>query len=81
MAKKTLTKKYISTDIIGSPDGTQRWMPGSVIELVDERALPLLEKGSIVPHPENTSPPQPPAPITQVIEAGQSAAINESEPA
>ena len=81
MAKKTTNtewqKEYIALDIIGSPDGTQRWMPGAAIWLSDAKALPLLLKGSIEPAASNTNPPQPAPELVQVVEAGQSAALNE----
>lgn len=80
MAKKTTTegqKEYIALDIIGSQDGMQRWMPGATIWLSDAKALPLLQKGSIEPASSNTNPPQPTPDPVQVVEPGQSAALNE----
>jgi len=79
-----ILKQYIAIDIIGSPDGSRRWMHGALLELSDAQALPLLEKGSIEPGPSNTNPPQPPPPLVEVIEAGQSAAMpiaEQEEPA
>lgn len=78
MAKKIVDngqKEYIALDIIGSPDGTQRWMPGAIIWLSDARALPMLQKGSIEPAPGNANPPTPAPDIVQVVEAGQSAGL------
>lgn len=72
-------KAYIALTIIGNESGTKRWMPGAVIEMSDERALPLLQNGHVMAHPENLEPPELPAPITAVIEAGKSAALADED--
>lgn len=50
------TQQYVVLVPISSLDGNTRWMPGSMIELDDERAAIHLAKGNVAPL-DNTVPP------------------------
>ena len=54
------TQWYVALRRIGG-DG-EVWLPGSLIELTDEKARILMEKGAVAPHVETVAPePEPPA--------------------
>lgn len=54
--EKPVTQQYVVLVPISSVDGNTRWLPGSMIELDDERAAIHLEKGNVAPL-DNTVPP------------------------
>lgn len=56
-------KRYIVLKRLSNRDGTEAWLRGSARELTDAEALPLLQKGSIMPADETTPPSPPPPPI------------------
>lgn len=54
--EKPVTQQYVVLVPISSVDGNTRWMPGSMIELDDERAAIHLAQGNVAPL-DNTVPP------------------------
>jgi hypothetical protein len=60
-------QEYLVVNELVSPDGKQRWLPGSKIELEDARAAIHLRKGNVRPL-EHTTPPAEPAPDVIVHE-------------
>ncbi len=70
--EKPVTQQYVVLVPISSVDGNTRWMPGSLIELEDERAAIHLEKGNVAPL-DNTVPP--------VVDVGPALVVHEPEEA
>lgn len=54
--EEPVTQQYVVLVPISSVDGNTRWMPGSLIELDDERAAIHLQKGNVAPL-DHTKPP------------------------
>lgn len=75
--KKDKPQGYMVLDIMESRDGSQRWLPGSTIELTDAQALPYIERGGVIEPLPGTTPPTPAPPLTQVVRPGESAALKD----
>lgn len=67
--EKPATQQYVVLVPISSVDGNTRWMPGSEIELDDERAAIHLAKGNVAPL-DNTVPP--------VVDVGPALVVHEA---
>ena len=68
--EEPVTQQYVVLVPISSLDGNTRWLPGSKIELDDERAAIHLAKGNVAPL-DNTVPP--------VADVGPALVVHEAE--
>jgi hypothetical protein len=68
--EEPVKQQYVVLVPISSADGKTRWMPGSQIELDDERAAIHLSKGNVAPL-DNTVPP--------VVDVGPALVVHEPE--
>ena len=68
--EEPVKQQYVVLVPISSVDGKTRWMPGSQIELDDERAAIHLSKGNVAPL-DNTVPP--------VVDVGPALVVHEPE--
>jgi hypothetical protein len=68
--EEPVKQQYVVLVPISSVDGKTRWMPGSLIELDDERAAIHLAKGNVAPL-DNTVPP--------VVDVGPALVVHEPE--
>ncbi len=66
-----VTQQYVVLVPISSMDGNTRWMPGSLIELEDERAAIHLRQGNVAPLDHTTPPVTDVGPALIVHEAGE----------
>lgn len=64
-ATAPVTQTYVALRRIGG-DG-ELWLPGSLIELTEEKARILIERGAVTPH-VGTIPPAPTPPVIVVHE-------------